>query len=195
MSAARRERRQALVAPSRRTGARDASGTRRAARSVRPTGGCGPWPDGQREWPGRRGSACAAGSRGSWLGVGCSAGKCACSRRRSCDAGPASRTCWRRGRTRWWAGSQRCGRVTGSLADHWPDARRRWPRPLYGTGGRRAGQTRRCPATAVVRGNSARPGSTRPACTRRRVTARHAEEARLAGPGCGWRLKEPAPGG
>jgi hypothetical protein len=51
----------------------------RAARKVRQTALRGPYGDAQRGWHARRGCACAAGSRGSWPDVGCSAGKCACS--------------------------------------------------------------------------------------------------------------------
>lgn len=48
--------------------------------ALRPTGGHGPWRDGSKGWRGRRGYACAAGSRGSSRAGGCSAGRCACSR-------------------------------------------------------------------------------------------------------------------
>ena len=48
-------------------------GLRRRARS-------GPCDDGRRGWRGPRGCACAGGSRGSWPGDGCSAGRSACSR-------------------------------------------------------------------------------------------------------------------
>jgi len=51
----------------------------RAAPVTRRTGCGGPWPGGSTGSPGRRGSACAAGSRGSWRDAGCSAGRCACS--------------------------------------------------------------------------------------------------------------------
>ena len=49
-------------------------------RQLRPTARCGPCVGGPRRWRGRRGCACAAGSRASWRGGGCSAGKYACSR-------------------------------------------------------------------------------------------------------------------
>ena len=47
---------------------------------VRPTARRGPCGVGRPKWPGRRGSACAAGNRASWPAGGCSAGRCACSR-------------------------------------------------------------------------------------------------------------------
>jgi hypothetical protein len=47
---------------------------------VRRKGACGPWHGEQRGSPVRRGYACAAGTRGSAPGGGCSAGKYACSR-------------------------------------------------------------------------------------------------------------------
>lgn len=62
--------------------------------AVRPTGGYDPCHGGQRGWRGPPGCACAAGSRGSSRGGGCSAGRCACSRQalrrrtpRPCDIG------------------------------------------------------------------------------------------------------------
>lgn len=47
---------------------------------IRPTASRGPCACAWRGWRGRRGCACAAGTRGSWPGDGCSAGRCACSR-------------------------------------------------------------------------------------------------------------------
>ncbi len=47
---------------------------------IRPTACCGPGGGGQRRSRDRRGCACAGGSRASWRGGGCSAGRCACSR-------------------------------------------------------------------------------------------------------------------
>ena len=47
---------------------------------LRPTVRCGPCADEPAGWRGRRGCASADGSRGSWLGGGCSAGRSACSR-------------------------------------------------------------------------------------------------------------------
>ena len=49
--------------------------------ALRPRGGCGPWTGAPRGSRARRGCACAAGSRGSSRAGGCSAGRCACSRR------------------------------------------------------------------------------------------------------------------
>ena len=46
---------------------------------VRQTAACGPWTGGQRECRDQRGCACAAGTRASWPGAGCSAGTSACS--------------------------------------------------------------------------------------------------------------------
>lgn len=49
-------------------------------RWVRPRARSDPYADERRGSRGRRASACADGSRGSWPGAGCSAGTCACSR-------------------------------------------------------------------------------------------------------------------
>ena len=50
------------------------------ARDLRPRARRDPCGDAQREWHGRRGCACAGGTRGSSPDGGCSAGRCACSR-------------------------------------------------------------------------------------------------------------------
>ena len=55
----------------------------RRLRPSRPPGGRAPWRDAPTGWHGRHGCACAAGSRGSSRAGGCSAGRCACSRRAS----------------------------------------------------------------------------------------------------------------
>ena len=47
---------------------------------LRPTASRGPCGGARRGSSGRRGCACAGGSRGSWTVGGCSAGRCACSR-------------------------------------------------------------------------------------------------------------------
>ena len=58
----------------------DAAGAASAACRLRRRARCGPC-DGERPGSrGPRGCACAGGNRGSWPGVGCSAGRCACSR-------------------------------------------------------------------------------------------------------------------
>lgn len=46
--------------------------------AVRRSGAHGPGDGARPRWPGRPGCACAAGTRASWNGGGCSAGKCAC---------------------------------------------------------------------------------------------------------------------
>jgi len=50
-------------------------------RCVRPRARCAPCGDAPRGWRDRHACACADGSRGSWPGAGCSAGRCAWSRR------------------------------------------------------------------------------------------------------------------
>lgn len=52
----------------------------RAVWLVRPTARRDPYDGGQPGWRGPRGCASAGGTHGSWLGDGCSAGRCACSR-------------------------------------------------------------------------------------------------------------------
>ena len=52
---------------------------------------CDPWRGGSPGWRGRRGCACADGSRASWRGDGCWAGRCACSRRTPLGKGERSR--------------------------------------------------------------------------------------------------------
>ena len=66
-------------------------------RRIRRTGRGGPWSDARPEWLGRHECACAAGNRGSWPVAGCSAGRCAYSRRlrndsRTKNAGSDERT-------------------------------------------------------------------------------------------------------
>jgi hypothetical protein len=70
-------------------------------RRIRPTGRGGPWSDARRERLGRRECAYVAGNRGSWPVAGCSAGRCAYSRRlrndsRTKNAGNGERTPLRR---------------------------------------------------------------------------------------------------
>ena len=90
---------------------------------VRPTTRCGPCADEQPGSPGLRGSACAAGSRGSWPVGGCSAGRCACSLQIS----------WRWSRCTAGAGST--ARVLAGRHGH---------RPCEPTDGSGRGQTRPC---------------------------------------------------
>jgi hypothetical protein len=66
---------------------------RQHAPSLRRTVRSDPFGDEQPGWRGRRGSACADGSRGSWPGDGCSAGTCACSRGFSVTAQPCVDLC------------------------------------------------------------------------------------------------------
>lgn len=82
----RSARRACCVLPARRCGwsvrtrRTDASAARRAAPGLRRRARCDPCADGR---PGSRGPhacACAGGSRGSWPGAGCSAGRCASTR-------------------------------------------------------------------------------------------------------------------
>ena len=51
-----------------------------ARRPLRPRARSGPCDGGQPRWRDQRACACADGSRASWRGDGCSAGRCACSR-------------------------------------------------------------------------------------------------------------------
>ena len=92
-----------------------AASTRRpaGARGLRQRGSCGPCGDGRTGWRGRRGCACAAGSRGSCADDGCSAGTCACSRAIT-PGGWTAVGC---------TGS--CGRVVASCGQLAPLARRR----------------------------------------------------------------------
>ena len=76
--------------PAARGGRRGVKSSRRLSRAgagstaspaaVRPRARRGPCGGGRRGWRGRRGCACAAGTRGSSPGGGCWAGRCACSR-------------------------------------------------------------------------------------------------------------------
>jgi hypothetical protein len=69
------------VAQPPRTRRSDASSALRAAPKVRLTARSDPCAVVPRGSPGRRECACADGSRASWLGAGCSAGRCASTRR------------------------------------------------------------------------------------------------------------------
>ena len=80
---------------------------------LRPTIPRGPCDGARPGWLAQRGCACAAGSRGSLHDDGCSAGRCACSRRGSMASGDQRVTGWARGH-----------------------------RPLHGTDGAAPGQTR-----------------------------------------------------
>ncbi len=60
-------------------GGQHRAGSTEGVRPVRPRARRGPCGDGHRGSTGRPGSASAAGSHGSWLADGCSAGRCACS--------------------------------------------------------------------------------------------------------------------
>ena len=53
----------------------------RRERAPTPRARCGPWRGARTGWSGRRGCACADGSRAPWLACGCSAGTCASSLR------------------------------------------------------------------------------------------------------------------
>jgi hypothetical protein len=105
---------------------REHAATRRHTGRIRRTARRGPCGDGRRGSRGRRGCACAAGSRASWPGDGCSAGTYACSR-----GAPGTGTrVWRTGLT---ASQRRTGR-----AGHEP-VRCRFVKTV--TGGLHQGQT------------------------------------------------------
>jgi len=78
--AARRPRRTAVAKSSRRVSRAVAESKAEypKVRTVRPTTQCDPCGAEPRGWPDQRGSACAAGTRGSSRGDGCSAGTYAC---------------------------------------------------------------------------------------------------------------------
>jgi len=76
---ARRPRRIAAVYSARRRILAAAGSTRRPG-ALRPSGARVPYGDAPPGWHGQHACACAAGSRGSSRGGGCSAGRCACSR-------------------------------------------------------------------------------------------------------------------
>lgn len=77
--AARRPRRTAVAKSSRRVSRLGAGSTKEIrSETVRPTTGCDPGGGALRRSVARRGSASAAGIRGSWRDDGCWAGRCAC---------------------------------------------------------------------------------------------------------------------